>query len=944
MIKLNHIKMKPKLIGLFLSVGLAPMILGVAFSYHKAKTEIQSHVSNQLKSVRNIKKAQLEWFFEERKDDMQVLMETVTTLRTEAIAKLGIVRDNRKAQLERYLAERIEDVGGLAGNPYIRQAFIELHQAFQEAGGVAGGAFTGQSQQKYEAPDRYKAIHQVHFETLKDLCTRYGYYDLLFLDAENGDISFSVEKESDFGSRVREVDSSLRDAWSQALERKQAVLTDTRPYAPSGGAPAQFAAAPLESEGRIIGIIALQISIDAITTIMHDRTGLGETGEVYLVGPDRLMRSDSYLDAEHRTVLASFKQPATGAVDTLSSRDAINGKTGTGTTRNYRDDPVLAAYVPIQVGDTRWALIAEQNVEEAFCPKDSEGKFFWEKYQQIYGYYDLFLIEPTGYIFYTVAKEADYQTNLLTGPYKDTSLGELFRTVMESHAYGMVDFKSYAPSNGDPACFIAQPVVNGGNVETIVALQLSIDAINTVMQERSGMGETGETYLVGSDQLMRSDSYLDPTNHSVKASFANPNTGRVNTEAVTQALAGQSQEQIIIDYNGNPVISAYAPLDISGVRWAVLAEMDVAEAFSSLTFYDRYNQKLGLLGLVTVTTLIVSFLVVTIALFIAHNIADPLKRMTAMLKDIAEGEGDLTKELIVTGKDEIGEVAEWFNLFVGKIRGLIGEIAEVANQVASSSEQLSTSAQSLSGGATEQAANLEETSASIEELNAAIQSNSEYAQSGRETALKCATSAEEGGRAVRATVEAMKRIADQIVIIDDIADQTNLLALNAAIEAARAGEMGKGFAVVAVEVRKLAERSQEAAKEISDLASKSVKDAERAGKLIEEVVPEIQETAKLVEELYSTSMEQASGANQINQAVTQLDQVTQQNASTAEETAAASEELSAQAQALQEMVGRFKIHSNGHSDRRSSPHNRIPTRSKPKQLSHHVGPDQVLNV
>lgn len=330
-----------------------------------------------------------------------------------------------------------------------------------------------------------------------------------------------------------------------------------------------------------------------------------------------------------------------------------------------------------------------------------------------------------------------------------------------------------------------------------------------------------------------------------------------------------------------------------------------------------------------------------IAWRITGGITAPLNRMTAMLQDIAEGEGDLTKELEASGKDEVGEAAKWFNLFVGKIRDLIREIASVAEQVASSSAELSSSSTGLASGATEQAANLEETSASIEELNASIQSNAELSQESRKTATECAVQAENGGRAVEETVEAMKRIANQIAIIDDIADQTNLLALNAAIEAARAGEMGKGFAVVAVEVRKLAERSQEAAKEISELASNSVAGAEQAGKLIQGVVPGIQETARIVGEMSSATEEQASGAEQISLAVNQLDQVTQQNASTAEESAAASEELSAQAQLLQEMVGQFKVSADGQTaepQRQAAPR----ARHEQRRLTTHHGPDDVI--
>ena len=549
---------------MIICVLLALVSIGVVtvLSILQSSSALMDSAFNQMIAVRGIKKSQVERYFEEREGDMGVLMETVGTLRQEAFSKLEGIRENRKAQIQRFFGEREGDALVLADNPFVLEAFENIGTVFHDELGVAGGRFRGLTNGNYEAPTAYKTVHNRYSDTFIYYMERYGYYDLFLMDPENGDIFYTATKEADFGMRANSVDSGLRDAWTIAAKEGRVGISDTRAYAPSAGAPAQFIAAPIRDGGKIVGVVALQISIEAINAIMQERSGMGETGEAYVVGQDLLMRSDSYLDSVNHTVVASFANPEKGSVATDAAVNALAGTTAGDVIIDYNGNPVLSSYTPVRVGENTWALIVEIDVAEAFSPVDENGTAYYAKYIEKYGYYDLFLMNPDGFVFYTVTQEADYQTNMVNGKYADSNLGKLTRNVLDTRRFGFADFEPYAPSGGAPAAFIAQPVLDGNEVEAIIALQLPLEGINAIMQERIGMGESGETYLVGSDKLMRSDSFLDSVNHSVVASFANPNRGSVDTEASREALAGNEGAKIVLDYTGNPVLSAYTRIDL----------------------------------------------------------------------------------------------------------------------------------------------------------------------------------------------------------------------------------------------------------------------------------------------------------------------------------------------------------------------------------------------
>ena len=395
-------------------------------------------------------------------------------------------------------------------------------------------------------------------------------------------------------------------------------------------------------------------------------SGLGETGETYLVGPDHLMRSDSYLDPKNHSVIASFRKPETGMVETTAAQAALDGETGARVIIDYNGNRVLSAYAPVKIGNLTWALLAEIGLAEAFCPKDPDGSYYFEKYREMYGFKDLFLVNQDGFCFYTAAGKADYRTNLVNGKYANSGLGQLVQKVMASRQFGLADFEPYAPDNNEPAAFLAQPVIHDDNVEMVVALQLSLDPINDIMQGREGMGRSGESYLVGPDMLMRSDSQLDP-NHTVKASFADPAKGKVDTDAALAALRGKTATQITMDYSGKPVLAAYTPVEIGAIAWALIAEIDEAEVERPV---------LDLIKTIGLIALGVVFFVVIIAYLVARGLSAPLAKNVALAHSVARG--DLSQTLELNRKDEIGELAKSMNDMVGNLN----ETARVVEHIA----------------------------------------------------------------------------------------------------------------------------------------------------------------------------------------------------------------------------------------------------------------------
>lgn len=562
------------------------------------------------------------------------------------------------------------------------------------------------------------------------------------------------------------------------------------------------------------------------------------------------------------------------------------------------------------------------------------------------GYYDIFLFDTQGNLVYTVFKEMDFATNLKSGAWKDTDLGAAFRaaSTAQSGTISFFDFRPYAPSADAPAAFIAMPMFAGnGDRIGVLAFQMPIGGMNNIMQQHAGLGETGETYLVGADHLMRSDSRFSEESTILKRT--------VDGMTAKAAVAGEHGTASVLDYRGTPVISAYTPINFHGTRWAILAEKDVAEAMQPIA--SMRNQMLlsglGVLALVAISGFLVS-----------RRFSRPIVDMTNVMQTLAGG--DLA--IVVPGLDrgdEIGGMAHAVEVFkqnavervrleaeqraaqaereqraqrietmiatfdqqVGDALGVVASATTEMEATAKTMRQIADATSEQSGAvaaASEQAANnvqmvagsAEEFGSSIQEITRQVQDSNNFTQGAVEEVDKAT-------REVQLLAEASQRVGDIVGMIADITSQTNLLALNATIEAARAGEAGKGFAVVASEVKTLAAQTAKATEDISaqitaiqQATASAVGSIDGVSGTIKQInditagiASAVEEQSAAIAEINRNVQDAAHGAEDVTKNIDGVSQRARETGVAATQVLATSQEVAEQANLLSDQVNAF---------------------------------------
>ena len=553
------------------------------------------------------------------------------------------------------------------------------------------------------------------------------------------------------------------------------------------------------------------------------------------------------------------------------------------------------------------------------------------------GFEDLYFIcAAHGHVMFSLRKLDDLGTNLRYGKYKDTSLALLWDEIIhKTKKETVIDFEPYPPANNEQTAFIGAPIKDkSGKILAIVVATLPYSEYMKIIQLRKGLGKSGESYIVGVGRDGK--TYLRSNRTVKKGKIGDPTSDHIIKKCLFEGKSGVEEK---IGSTGNLEIDFYTPLKIEGLRWGLFTTIKKDELLAQV-------HKLGniLLSFIFLTIVII----IIVSIIFGKQIVKPIKRMIARAQDLATGEADLTKRVVAENKDELGELANWFNKFIERIQAIVSEVKTNASAVSSASTELSSTSEELTATTEEQNAQAASVASAMEELTATIEDNQRMVEQAQdnvsnmenvmnetsETILKITNSIgdiagkfENLATMINDFGESAKGIGEILSVITDIADQTNLLALNAAIEAARAGEAGRGFAVVADEIRKLAERTAKSTKEIEEITKKIQVGAENAvsamdvslkevikgqdlaysGKsMLERLIEESRKVQEVTMAVSTATTEQAATVKEVNSNIQHIAQASEQSKIAISQIATTSNDLAQQAENLKELVDKFK--------------------------------------
>lgn len=590
-------------------------------------------------------------------------------------------------------------------------------------------------------------------------------------------------------------------------------------------------------------------------------------------------------------------------------------------------------------------------------------------YLEKFGYSDIFLISAdTGSIVYSVFKEVDYATDLISGPYADSALGVAYKQALSLSAgeFYVTPFQPYLPAYEALASFVAAPIYDAGSLMGVLVFQVPVNRLSELMTnnqewQKVGLGNTGETFLVAQDKTLRSENRLfieskneylsqlrqhNQGNQAQTIDMFNTAVGvqQVNNQSVNQALAGKTGTLEVTNYRDATVLSAFTPIEGFGETWALISEIDQDEAFEK---YNTLESELIWLSLLTVAT----FMAIGggAGSWFANKISNQIRKLSVVMDDISKGDGDLTARISESSNDELGDISHSFNEIISNFHTLITDIKATSEQILLQSDNVHEGAKASQQVVDHQVSATQSTVSALEEFEASIKEVAHHSNSSQsisqEVVGECLGSSDKANQAaqeiehlmnnINGTSDAINELNAEVSdittvldVINSIADQTNLLALNAAIEAARAGEHGRGFSVVAEEVRSLAMRTQDSTVQIqskletldkitkgavgkmTDATKVAQTGAEKVYGLketLDQLVQRVNDMEQLIVSVATATEQQSQTIGEINHNMLSIDEQTKAAESQAKENETSSVELTRVANHINTQVSKFKL-------------------------------------
>lgn len=632
-----------------------------------------------------------------------------------------------------------------------------------------------------------------------------------------------------------------------------------------------------------------QTTIDAMKDLSASCNLMEEENEIT---DDELREmKKSVIDFYETTFLAKYKKESQRAVDIqMLSND-------------LRRDTIIQQYYYISENPNflgeKFLLQTAEDRSTYSKQHDKYHPFFRESLTR-FDFYDILLIDhKTGKIVYSVMKEVNFGSYLFSPSLQYSHLSKVVEDVSKAPkaTQSFVDFENYIASYNLPTFFIATPIYDGEELIGEIVFQLSLERLNKMMTEDIGIGQTGETLLLGTDGLFRSDSLLKPTSHTVSVSFEHPTTYNFKHPALLERFSKPSDELLKIkDYRGEETLITTKIVEIGSLQYLLLAKIDSAEVFLP-------NKRIQIL--ILIITALLSSIMVSLALRLSSAITKPISTITQRLASISEG-NLLLDDLHDLPQNELGELGHAYNNLKQEFQELVSSTQSYTEQLQNTANNLLTAAQKQHTGTTKQASAIEETKNLLVMLLNASQEVTSISQEVFSNADITQKNASLSATQIDDLSGHVEKVGEVLILIKDIATKSDLLALNASLEGTKAGNAGRGFSLVAMQMQKLAEQIMSSAKNIEFLTTDITKSTNASVFTTEEANKLANETTKSAHQITVAAQQQRQGTQEASVALEQIAEATIEVSAAAHFVVEVSAQLITIAGDLEKSIHKFK--------------------------------------